>query len=134
MKDSLRVALLGNGRLPVRLFPECGDAYAEFWNGNDNSYVLCKQCEQEMEIVDDRLPARRATKRFVERFSGLDGEFIGIDHALEGCNASASICCQSGLVADPVEHVCCLSVRRTLFAPRYSLLASAIRCTLYAYD
>src|SRR2546425_8440723 len=81
---------------------QCRDAYSEFLeNRHDDPFVLIEEGEQQMQIVDDRVPrAARSRNSFVERFPGFDGKTIGIDHGLCGCKVGAPLICHTG--KDPV--------------------------------
>src|SRR5258706_10798761 len=100
----LRVRLLGVARhLSPDGLAKLGYADAKLLQNRDNdALVLCEEREQQVEVVDERIPrAAREVYCFVKSFRRFDGETVWIDHlsamvgerrdaARERCNAGAA--------------------------------------------
>src|SRR5258706_2288122 len=82
-KRRLRVRLLGVARhLSPDSLAKLGYADAELLqNRNYDTLILCEQREQQVEVVDERVPcAAREVYCFVEGLRRFDGETVWIDH------------------------------------------------------
>ena len=74
------------------------DTYAQFLkNGNYYAFVLTKEGEQQVKVIDDRVACAACDgNRFIQGLAGFYCQTIWIYHALASCNVSAPKLCQLG--------------------------------------